>query len=174
MSIAFLRIFHKNIDFSMLYAYNNNMKESSIEGRAFLLRKALKLNQTEFAEKLGLTQTTVSGWGIGKSQITEQNINLICLTFGVCKEWLKEGEGEMFVANNGNDLECLLSIYKRLSETGKDDVLWYTEKVLQREEEKSALQGLSPPAPEEAAPASPSDISKRATENDTFYSTKTG
>jgi transcriptional regulator with XRE-family HTH domain len=141
-----LIIFHKNIDFFMLFAYNNNMKESSREERAFLLRKALKLNQTEFAERLGLTQTTVSGWGIGKSQITEQNINLICLTFGVHKEWLKDGEGEMFATNNGNESDRLLAIYRRLSESGKDDVLWYTEKVLQREEEQQALQSKVPPA----------------------------
>jgi transcriptional regulator with XRE-family HTH domain len=85
----------------------------TLENRITLLRKALNLNQTKFAQKLGLTQSTVSGWAIGKASITEQNIKLISLTFNVNELWLRTGEGEMFTTEDP-DTDEFLKIYRAL------------------------------------------------------------
>jgi transcriptional regulator with XRE-family HTH domain len=112
--------------------------ETTIENRVVLLRKTLSLNQTEFAERLGLTQTTVSGWGTGKSKITEQNINLISLTFKVNREWLCNGIGEMFMSADFLSDEAI-EIFRKLSPQGKKAAvellrsLLTTEQLLNRE-----------------------------------------
>ena len=49
------------------------------------LRKVLNLNQSEFAKKIGMAQNSLSLIETGKNILTQQNINLIGLTFNVSK-----------------------------------------------------------------------------------------
>lgn len=67
---------------------NNRIKE---------LRKALGLNQAQFAEKLGLKQVTVSGYELGTRQPNEAVLLNICRSYRVNPDWLRLGEGEMFL-----------------------------------------------------------------------------
>jgi len=60
------------------------------------LRLALNLNQTKFAEKIGIKQASLSAIEKGIRSLTDRNINLICEKFGVSEEWLRFGTGEMF------------------------------------------------------------------------------
>jgi transcriptional regulator with XRE-family HTH domain len=112
--------------------------ETTIENRIVLLRKTLNLNQTEFANKLSITQTTVSGWDTGKSKITEQNIKLISLTFKVNEEWLCNGIGEMFISADSS-CDMAMEIFRKLSPQGKKAAiellrsLLTTEQLLGRE-----------------------------------------
>lgn len=52
------------------------------------LRRKLKLNQTQLAEKLGVTQTTVSAWETGKSEPSEEYQSLMADLFGTSVEFL--------------------------------------------------------------------------------------
>ena len=63
------------------------------------IRKALKLNQVEFAERLGMKSTALSMIEVGDNALTEKNIKLICVTFNVNENWLRTGKGEMFAAS---------------------------------------------------------------------------
>lgn len=63
------------------------------------LRKYLKLNQTEFANKLGITMQGLQLWEYGKSGIKESSLRLIESQFDVNPEWLREGKGEMFMTD---------------------------------------------------------------------------
>lgn len=56
------------------------------------LRKELKLNQTEFGEKIGATLAMMTSYERGKVIPDEAKQLLICKTFGVRLEWLKTGE----------------------------------------------------------------------------------
>ena len=60
------------------------------------LRKILGMNQTEFGNKIGLSQRAIASIEQG-SNITERNFNAICKAFSVNPQWLRDGEGEMFV-----------------------------------------------------------------------------
>jgi transcriptional regulator with XRE-family HTH domain len=62
-------------------------------------RKFLNLNQTKFAESIGLTQTALSMIEIGRSKLTEKNVKLICSTHNISERWLRSGEGDMFCAS---------------------------------------------------------------------------
>ena len=59
------------------------------------VRQALNLSQREFAEKLGVSQVTVSTWERG--QVARFAPPLICQKFKVNPEWLETGSGEMFM-----------------------------------------------------------------------------
>ena len=59
------------------------------------LRTKLGLTQTEFGKKVSLTHSVISRVESGSIPLTDHNIKLICLTFGITEEWLRNGEGEM-------------------------------------------------------------------------------
>lgn len=60
------------------------------------LRKLLNLNQTEFGNKIGVKQGTVTGYETGNRYPTDAVILSICREFEVNEEWLRTGDGEMF------------------------------------------------------------------------------
>lgn len=51
------------------------------------LRKNKKLNQTEFAEKIGVTQKTVSFWEQNKNIPDDDNLVTICNIFNLPKDY---------------------------------------------------------------------------------------
>lgn len=74
-----------------------------------LLRKLLNLNQSQFAEKIGIKQGSLSDIERGKVKLSNANSILICKTFNVNEKWLKEGTGDPFndQYSNRNDLSDL-------------------------------------------------------------------
>jgi len=103
------------------------------------LRKALGLTQKEFGEKIGVTNFTISDIEKGKLSLTERNQNLICEKFKVNKEWLSNGDGEMFLPELPVDefsrllskieeskdeyIEKILEIYCQLDDAGKKIIM---------------------------------------------------
>lgn len=61
------------------------------------LRKAISLSGEKFGERLGVGKVAVSQMETGKNAVTEQNIKAICREFNVNEDWLRNGNGEMFV-----------------------------------------------------------------------------
>ena len=61
------------------------------------LRKTLDLTLEEFGNKIGVTKTTISRIENGVNSVTNQMLTSICREFNVNEEWLRTGEGEMFV-----------------------------------------------------------------------------
>lgn len=60
------------------------------------LRKALNLNQTEFAERIGLKQSAIAGYETGTRTPIDAILNSIAKEYGVNIDWLKNGDGDMF------------------------------------------------------------------------------
>jgi transcriptional regulator with XRE-family HTH domain len=113
---------------------NENMEES-IGKRIAALRKELGLNQTKFAERMGVTSQFVSMAEAGKSKFTEANIRLISLTFGVRKDWLEKGEGSMMddEAALSDKERRLLALFRQLSPRAREILIEYAEKILSDE-----------------------------------------
>lgn len=63
------------------------------------LRKTLGLNQHDFAKQLGLSQSTLAMMEVGKRNVGERHIKVICSHFKVNERWLRDGEGGMFSAS---------------------------------------------------------------------------
>lgn len=61
------------------------------------LRKMLGLTQKEFANRIGKSTISIAKWEAGDRTPDESTLKLIAKEFNVNEEWLKSGEGEMFV-----------------------------------------------------------------------------
>ena len=70
---------------------NWNMKE-----RIAVLRKTLGLTQKQFGEQIGVQRGTIANYELGRNIPTETVRLMICRVYGVRREWLETGEGEIF------------------------------------------------------------------------------
>lgn len=61
------------------------------------LRIDLSMTQTEFAMHIGLKQNSIALIESGKRNISNRSILSICREFNVNEQWLRTGEGEIFV-----------------------------------------------------------------------------
>lgn len=61
------------------------------------IRKNLGLTMDKFGEYLGVTKAAISKIEHGDRGVTEQMTKSICREFNVSEEWLRTGEGEMFL-----------------------------------------------------------------------------
>ena len=74
------------------------MKEGGlVNERLKELRKALNCTQHEFAERLRISRNNIATYETGKSNPGDSVIALICREFNVNEDWLRTGEGEMFI-----------------------------------------------------------------------------
>ena len=115
----------------------------NINQRIKTIRKQLGLNQTEFGTKIGLAQTGVSWIEKDGNTVIEQNIRLICETFGINEAWLRTGEGEREAVSAASDPflplrqkhqlsfieEQVLRIYFKLDEPARASVCQYVQTV---------------------------------------------
>ncbi len=82
------------------------------------LRKELNLSQPKFGEKLGVSKSVIVNLELGRVELKELMLNLICKTYNVNPLWLSEGKGEMFFEVSEGLIEDLAIEYK-LTETEK-------------------------------------------------------
>lgn len=69
----------------------------SIGQRIKMVRVAKSKTQKSLAEDLGLKQNTVASYEIDRVQPSDRTISDICRIFNVNEDWLRTGEGEMFL-----------------------------------------------------------------------------
>ena len=85
----------------------------------------LKLTKTSFAKALNLSQPFVSQLCSGYSQPSERTITDICREFNVNENWLRTGEGEMFL-----QLDVDEEIAAYVGRTLKNEKAVYQRKLL--------------------------------------------
>ena len=56
------------------------------------IRKALNINQIDFAKQIGLSQSTLAMIEVGKRNFSDKHIKLICSTFNISEHWIRTGE----------------------------------------------------------------------------------
>lgn len=61
------------------------------------IRKELDLTLEKFGEKLGVKRSTMSAIETGRNSITDQMAKSICREFNVNEEWLRSGNGPVFI-----------------------------------------------------------------------------
>ena len=66
------------------------------------LRKSLHITQQEFACRLNVSRSTVATYEVGKSNPSDAAVALICREFNVNEDWLRNGNGEMFLPVDRN------------------------------------------------------------------------
>lgn len=67
-----------------------------MEERLKEIRKTLNLSQKDFAKALGIGQSTWAMIEVGKRELKDRHIKLICTIFSINEQWLRTGEGSMY------------------------------------------------------------------------------
>lgn len=67
------------------------------------LRKELDMTQQEFAEGIGIKRNTMATYESGRNEPIDAVISLICTKYNVNENWLRTGEGEMFMEMSYDD-----------------------------------------------------------------------
>lgn len=103
------------------------------------LRKELDLTQQAFADKIGMKQNTIAQYEMGRTTPSDAIIFSICREFDVNEDWLRTGEGEMFIEMTeqekimnftglllkdkdsavANAIQTLIITYEQLDDTSK-------------------------------------------------------
>lgn len=75
------------------------------------VRRELCLTQTQFANRIGSMQNTITRYERNNRNPSPSVIYSICKEFNVNRKWLETGEGEMFNLTPNNELEALIKKY---------------------------------------------------------------
>ncbi len=81
--------------------------------------EALGVKKTYFAQKLNISQAFVTQMTKGVSNPSDRTISDICREFNVNEEWLRTGEGEMFVRMSRKDE--IASFFSEIGKGKEDD-----------------------------------------------------
>lgn len=87
--------------------------------RILELRKSLNLSQTDFGEQIGMKPSSISDIENNRVQISDRTIIAICSKFNVNEEWLKTGNGNMFLEYDKKHDE-FFSVFQNLKEPLQD------------------------------------------------------
>lgn len=121
--------------------YNIIQREavSFMKDRIKKLRKELDLTQQAFADKIGMKQNTIAQYEMGRTTPSDAIIFSICREFDVNENWLRTGEGNMFIELSeqekvmkftglllkdedsvvANAIQALIVTYEQLDDTSK-------------------------------------------------------
>ena len=69
------------------------MAVTTINERVKEIRNENNLTLEKFGNRLGVGKTAISSIEHGINGVTEQMIKSICLEFGYCEDWLRDGTG---------------------------------------------------------------------------------
>lgn len=122
------------------------------------LRKTLKMTQKDFANVLGIAQTSYCMIETGKNPLSDRYIKVICSLYSVNESWLRTGEGEMF-SSTPYTKEFSEIFSRLLPETQSyllhmaKELLRTQEKLLGHGQEQKALSG----SPEQMRIDNPAD-----------------
>lgn len=94
------------------------------------VRLHLGLNQSEFGERLAVTGAAISRIEAGNREASNQVILAICREFNVREQWLRTGEGEMFVPLDREDE--LTRFFGQIITAGEEDTRYRIIHALSR------------------------------------------
>jgi len=108
-----------------------------INERIKQVRTVLDVSQREFSRQIFISQSSYGEIETGVRNVNERVIQLICSQYNVNKEWLKNGNGEIFnIEKPDIRLEHLIEIYKKLDTSLQNYLVDQSELLLKYSEEK--------------------------------------
>jgi transcriptional regulator with XRE-family HTH domain len=127
-----------------------------INERIKQLRKNLKLSQTAFGEKIGVSRDVINNIDRMLVEAKPLMIKHICEVFAVNREWLEHGTGEMFDESSPSIVDMLvekydlsdtarkiLDVYITLDTDDKDAIDRFVQKVAETMEAKPDSPAVS-------------------------------
>ncbi|MCQ2087932.1 MAG: helix-turn-helix domain-containing protein [Bacilli bacterium] len=84
------------------------------------IRKEAGMNQTEFANALDLSKGFVCYLEVGNRVPSDRTINDICKLFHINENWLRTGQGEMYVDRTQNQI--IADFMNQVMESDENDL----------------------------------------------------
>ena len=99
--------------------------------RIKLIRTHLNMTQINFCKQICISQSSLGEIETGVRKVNDRIIQLISSQFNINKDWIKTGNGDMYIKEKSDiRLEHLIEIYKQLDETLQKYLLEQSELVL--------------------------------------------
>ena len=89
------------------------------------LRKDLGLTQQEFADKLNIKRNAITNYEVQRNDPSDVVLSLICKTWNVNLDWLKEGKGDMYLSSPMDALEA----YCNENNLGREEAIFLRDFV---------------------------------------------
>ena len=90
------------------------------------VRNYFHLTQQEFADRIKVKRNTAATYEMGRTKPSDSGVSIICREFNVNEEWLRTGEGEMFMPAPMDELQALVDRYN-LSDAAAEFVKTFVE-----------------------------------------------
>lgn len=90
------------------------MDKFEINSRIKEVRKYLDLTQDEFGERIGVSRNVIVNIELNRVEAKPLLINQICSEYGINKQWLCDGEGEMLDQSLTSSEDKLISLFTML------------------------------------------------------------
>jgi len=108
----------------------------SLNKRIRELRKHLGLTQVEFGRRIGIVQGHLTGIENGKKSVTSKTLKVICATYSVSEEWLKNGKGEMFIQDPNKKASRVIRFFNELSSEFQDYMITQLQCLLELQQKQ--------------------------------------
>ena len=89
---------------------------TTVNQRILEVRKALGLNQKEFAERIKVSRGYTGVLEATDREINDRIIELVCVNCGVNEKWLREGTGKMFKEKPNPRLDKVMRNFEKLDD----------------------------------------------------------
>jgi transcriptional regulator with XRE-family HTH domain len=104
---------------------------ATIQDRLIAVREALGITQRDFCKGIYVSQSYYAQIEGGKRPINDRIIALVCSQYGVSKEFLLSGKGEMFSENLPDiQLQQLIEKFSQLEPPFKEYVISQIEELV--------------------------------------------
>ena len=107
---------------------------NDINLRILEVRKALGLNQKEFAQRIKVSRSYTGVLEATDREINDRIIELICLNFRVNEKWLRNGTGKMFIEKPNTRLDRVVRTFEKLDEYLQEYVIRQLDILLEIQE----------------------------------------
>ncbi|MCL2180411.1 MAG: helix-turn-helix domain-containing protein [Treponema sp.] len=113
------------------------MDENTVIGQRIKdIRKALGLTQHDLSNDLKISQSHAGAMELGSRKVPERIIKMICFTYKVNENWLKNGKGTMFKKNHDYKLEEVIKNFNKLDDLLQDYVIKQLRLALEYQQSK--------------------------------------
>lgn len=104
----------------------------TVNDRFRLLRKLLNVSQNNFVIPLGISRDVIKNIECGLTAPKEYVVKAICREYGVNREWLLHGTGEIFYSkeNHVQVIPSFLKDYYSLSKEGQEEITKYITAII--------------------------------------------
>lgn len=102
----------------------------SINQRVKEVRQKLGLSQAKFAQAISISNGYIAGIELGNRNVNDRIVKLICVTFNVRDEWLKTGNGNMFIEQPNQLTELAIATFKELKPEYQEYILKQIDQLL--------------------------------------------